>query len=365
MFKLFADQKMLMITSMLLRYVCRLFITGQHLDISNLAFTSRKSFFTMPITRAMSSSAISATSAILSQLENVLNARDFASATSKIAPGRMYRSGNPANGSLNDVKTLRLELGIQQMLDFRSSEEHREDNNGWSLMLSNGDITCYDVNGNVSSVAIDRNAALSGVDLPTCELHRLSLLERDRFIKALLWRLPPLKVAQALGYKLFGYDEEMRTTLVPEINRGGLPLVYKILMDTAAADIRRSLELVADGAEKQSPQLIFCRLGKDRTGLVSALILACCGATREEIIADYIKSDGVDQVALGGLEKMKETQGMDQHLFASAPPEAMEELLDYARSTYGGMKQYMKSIGFGEEQQERLARALTSETLWK
>ncbi|KAL4519388.1 hypothetical protein Ndes2437B_g07616 [Nannochloris sp. 'desiccata'] len=160
------------------------------------------------------------------------------------------------------------------MLDFRSSEEHREDNNGWSLMLSNGDITCYDVNGNVSSVAIDRNAALSGIDLPTCELHRLSLLERDRFIKALLWRLPPLKVAQALGYKLFGYDEEMRTTLVPEINRGGLPLVYKILMDTAAADIRRSLELVADGAEKQSPQLIFCRLGKDRTGLVSALILS-------------------------------------------------------------------------------------------
>ncbi|KAL4519387.1 hypothetical protein Ndes2437B_g07615 [Nannochloris sp. 'desiccata'] len=78
----------------------RLFITGQHLDISNLAFTSRKPFFTMPITRAMSSSAISATSAILSQLENVLNARDFASATSKIAPGRMYRSGQTLQTAL-------------------------------------------------------------------------------------------------------------------------------------------------------------------------------------------------------------------------------------------------------------------------
>lgn len=313
----------------------------------------------------MSSSAISFTDAALSKLENVMNARDFASATSKIVPGRMYRSGNPAKGSLNDVKTLRLDLGIQQMLDFRSSEEHREDDNGWSLMLSNGDITCYDLNGDVTSVAIDRNAELSGVELPTCELHRLSLLERDRFIKALLWRLPPWKVAQALGYKLLGYKEEMRLTLVPEINRGGLPLVYKILMDTAAADIRRSLELIADGAEKQISQLIFCRLGKDRTGLVSALILACCGASHEEIIADYIKSDGVDQVALGGLEKMKETQGMDQQLFASAPPEAMEELLDYATSVHGGLKQYMKSIGFGEEQQEKLARALTSETPWK
>ncbi len=251
------------------------------------------------------------------------------------------------------------------MLDFRSSEEHKEDNNGWSLMLSNGNITCYDVNGDISSVAIDRNAALKGIDLPTCELRRLSLLEKDRFIKALLWRLPPWKVVQALGYKIFGYEDAMRDTLVPEINKGGLPLVYKILMDTAAADIKRSLELVSDGAEKQSPQLIFCRLGKDRTGLVSALILACCGATDEEIVADYAKSDGVDSVALGGLEKMKETQGMNQHLFASAPPEAMEEILEYARDTYGGgLKQYMTSIGFGEEQQERLAKALASETSW-
>jgi protein tyrosine/serine phosphatase len=321
---------------------------------------------TRSTTRAISSttSSVSSTAASLSKLENVLNARDFASATSKIAPGRMYRSGNPANGTLNDVKTLRLNLGIQQMLDFRSSEEHKEDNNGWSLMLSNGDITCYDVNGDISSLAIDRNAALKGVDLPTCELHRLSLLERDRFIKALLWRLPPLKVVQAVGYKIFGYEEQMRATLVPEINRGGLPLVYKILMDTAAADIRRSLELVVEGAERQTPQLIFCRLGKDRTGLVSALILAACGATDEEIIADYIKSDGVDDVALGGLEKMKETQGMDQRLFASAPPEAMKEILEYAKSTYGGMKQYMKSIGFDEGKQEKLAKALCSETEW-
>jgi protein tyrosine/serine phosphatase len=310
-------------------------------------------------------SIAASTAASLNQLENVLNARDFASATSKIAPGRMYRSGNPANGSVNDVKTLRLGLQIQQLLDFRSSEEHKEDNNGWSLMLSNGDITCYDVNGNISSVAVDRNAALKGLDLPTCELHRLSLLERDRFIKALIWRLSPWVVVKALAYKLFGYHEEMRTTLVPEINRGGLPLVYKILMDTAAADIKRSLEIVAEGAEKQIPQLIFCRLGKDRTGLVSALILACCGATDEEIIADYIKSDGVDQVALGGLEKMKETQGMDQHLFASAPPEAMKEILDYARDTYGGIQQYMKSIGFDEEKQQKLARALGTETIWK
>ena len=169
-------------------------------------------------------------------------------------------------------------------------------------MMSNGEITEYDQQGNITSISIDHNPQLLSLPIPQCRLHRLSLLERERFIRALLWRLPPLKVAQAIGYKVLGYKEQMRDTLVPEINRGGLPLINKILMETAQPDIKRSLEIIAEGASNQTPQLIFCRLGKDRTGLMAALVLACCGADPEEIVADYALSDGVDQVALGGLE---------------------------------------------------------------
>lgn len=32
---------------------------------------------------------------------------------------------------------------------------------------------------------------------------------------------------------------------------------------------------------------MFCKLGKDRTGLMAALVLAACGATKDEIISDY------------------------------------------------------------------------------
>ena len=164
-----------------------------------------------------SSSATTTTttsSPALSRLEDVLNARDLASATPRIAAGRMFRSGNPANGSLNDVKILRMDLKIQQLIDFRSTEEQKEDK-GWHLMLSNGDITCYDANGKVTSASVDRNAELAGVDLPQCNLHRLSLLERERFIRALLWRLPVTKVVKAVAYKVLGYEEQMRDTLVP------------------------------------------------------------------------------------------------------------------------------------------------------
>ena len=97
---------------------------------------------------------------------------------------------------------------------------------------------------------------------------------------------------------------------------------------------------------------------------MAALILACCGATDDEIVLDYAKSDGVDQVALGGRENMKETQGMDKHLFASAPPEVMREVLNYAGEQYGGLTAYMTSIGFTNDKQETLAAALSPETKW-
>lgn len=150
----------------------------------------------------------------LKSLENVTNARDFATATPNIAPGRIFRSGNPANGTAGDVQVLRMQLGIRQMLDFRSSEEHAEDK-GWPLMLSRGTMKTYDANGQLSEVSVAHNEQLAGLDLPPCELHTLSLLERNRFIRALIWRLPPWKVAQALGYKALGYEEQMRDVLVP------------------------------------------------------------------------------------------------------------------------------------------------------
>lgn len=296
-------------------------------------------------------------------LDKVLNARDLASATPRIAPGRVFRAGNPANGTTNDVRILRQDLDIRQMLDFRSAEEQREDR-GWSLMLSNGVMKSYDRSGQLTEVSIDTHSDLGELSLPQCSLHRISLLERQAFIKALIWRLPPLKVALALSYRLLGMHESMREVLVPEINKGGLFLVYEILLSSAQADIRAALEIIAIAAEEHTPQLLFCKLGKDRTGLMTALVLSCCGATEDEIVSDYTKSDGVNAVALGGLEKMKDVAGMERDLFARAPPEAMKAILDHVREKYGGFTGYMESIGFCKDRQSALERALSPETKW-
>lgn len=41
--------------------------------------------------------------------------------------------------------------------------------------------------------------------------------------------------------------------------------------------------------EKGETVAFYCKLGKDRTGIISMLVLSCCGATEDEIVSDYIR----------------------------------------------------------------------------
>ena len=35
--------------------------------------------------------------------------------------------------------------------------------------------------------------------------------------------------------------------------------------------------------------MFFCKLGKDRTGLMAALVLSACGVSEDDIVADYVR----------------------------------------------------------------------------
>jgi protein tyrosine/serine phosphatase len=315
----------------------------------------------------------------LERLEKVLNARDLAEASPVIRPGRIFRAGSPAQASVHDVLLLRRELRLRQLVDLRSAEERKEDSS-WGLVLChNGRVVLtveeqrlrdliegedgddVALTGDSKRVPIDaaHEVQLLAAGLEDIELHRVSLLEKGRFIRGLLRKLPFTKIAYSAFYKLIGNEDAMRGTLMPEINRGGLPLVYQILLDSSQAEILRVMEAIVAAAQAQRPQLFFCKLGKDRTGLVAALVLACCGVPENDIVADYARSDGVDAMALGGIEKMKDIQGMDSAIFSKAPPEAMRAALQYTREAYGGLRRYLSFIGFTAEKQEALRRAMT------
>ena len=74
-----------------------------------------------------------------------------------------------------------------------------------------------------------------------------------------------------------------------EVNRGGLGLLYEILLESSSQQILMVMKVVLQASEAGRPVLFFCKIGKDRTGLIAALILAACGASDIEIISDYAR----------------------------------------------------------------------------
>lgn len=87
------------------------------------------------------------------------------------------------------------------------------------------------------------------------------------------------------------------------------------------------------------------QVGKDRTGIIAALILTCLGATREQLLVDYVRSDAYHAVALGGLEKDTRLAGVDWDVFARAPATAMRCTLAWISGKYGSVERYLDDIG--------------------
>jgi protein tyrosine/serine phosphatase len=49
------------------------------------------------------------------------------------------------------------------------------------------------------------------------------------------------------------------------------------------------VQVIKDTIKKGEAVMIFCKAGKDRTGLLSMLVLSVGGASDDEIVADYHK----------------------------------------------------------------------------
>ena len=105
------------------------------------------------------------------------------------------------------------------------------------------------------------------------------------------------------------------------------------------------------------PVLITCSLGKDRSGYVSALILASLGASESTILKDYPSSN--DCMDITKIAKMANGLNSDAQETFTALLNADEAYMDLAlkkiRKDYGSMDKYLeKEIGMDEKKREKL-----------
>jgi protein-tyrosine phosphatase len=131
---------------------------------------------------------------------------------------------------------------------------------------------------------------------------------------------------------------------------------YFMMLRFAGGPIARVFEALAAA---EGPAVFHCAAGKDRTGVISAVLLGALGVPDELIVADYAASrEGLDLV----VERLMQSEGY-REMFAALPPdtlhaepETMIELMERVRDEWGGMRGYLRSQGVPDERVEALAR---------
>jgi protein-tyrosine phosphatase len=105
------------------------------------------------------------------------------------------------------------------------------------------------------------------------------------------------------------------------------------------------------------PMLVHCTQGKDRTGLLVALILLLLDMPLEAITYDYCLSESeLLSEQESRLQEIREIGLTDD--FAKTPRNWIPELHQYLEQKYGGIRSYLGSIGVDDRKQDRVVELL-------
>jgi protein tyrosine/serine phosphatase len=119
-----------------------------------------------------------------------------------------------------------------------------------------------------------------------------------------------------------------------------------------------AIAAVADARE--GGVLIHCAAGKDRTGLISALLLRLAGVPEAEIAEDYAESE-VNLAELTSKWIAEAPDGAERERrrqLSTTPREAMLGVLEALDERYGGVRGYLLAAGASPDVLERAAARL-------
>jgi protein-tyrosine phosphatase len=114
---------------------------------------------------------------------------------------------------------------------------------------------------------------------------------------------------------------------------------------------RQIAEAVGLVASSPGPVLVHCTAGKDRTGLVVALILSCVGVRRSVVVADYTESalnlDGpwLEQAVSDLVSRGMPISNKLYQIIGGSPARTMERILDWVVAAYGSVPEYLAEHG--------------------
>jgi len=170
-----------------------------------------------------------------------------------------------------------------------------------------------------------------------------------------------------------GADEELgvqRTWLpLPDVSRdprllageGTLVDAYRAMVDDHAQTLAEAIRALVEATDETGSVLVHCTAGKDRTGLVIALLLEVLGAPRDVIAQDYAES-GANLERLAARLRAAGSEPPWSALprtILSSPPQAILTALDHVRERFGSTAAMLAAFDVRAVELQRLRSALT------
>jgi protein-tyrosine phosphatase len=151
------------------------------------------------------------------------------------------------------------------------------------------------------------------------------------------------------------------TSLAPALaahghDRPGLAVAYRHLAKDAADEIARIVGIVA---RTDGPVLVHCTAGKDRTGIVTAVLLRAVGVRRDDVLADYLRTEANLPLLWAALNAAGVPSPRNTALLG-VQAEALEGVLDEVDATEGGAAAWLAEHGADPADIERLSARLLS-----
>jgi protein-tyrosine phosphatase len=141
--------------------------------------------------------------------------------------------------------------------------------------------------------------------------------------------------------------------------------IYLEILDASGPVLRQVMELLA--SPERSPVLIHCQAGKDRTGIIVALVLLAMGVERQLIISDFMKSNDA-------LIPYFKKRFIFRKIFSfgffpyrnmiyavMVKQRNIESILDRIEFHYGGIDGYLRYAGIEESDIVKVRKALLNE----
>jgi len=135
---------------------------------------------------------------------------------------------------------------------------------------------------------------------------------------------------------------------------------YYYLAEMAKEPIARVIRTLATA---EGAAVYHCAAGKDRTGVISAILLGLLGVHDEVIVADYVATkENLDAI----VDRLMALKGYQTMLSALPPdtmhaePETMMEFLERLRGGYGSMRDYAVAAGVEPAVLDHLATRLVA-----